>query len=144
MIDANFAGAHRTSVSLAVGVGSERAIGKSKGRWITKIQMIADAKGRPVGFHLTGGNVSDYVGYEMPPEMADGLIEHLIGDRGYDSNKIRCGLEGRNIQLCIPGHHNRKTEIEYDRELYKTRTGSKTPLPISMAGDTSQCVTTDV
>ena len=40
---------------------------------------------------------------------------------GYDSNNIRSGLEKRNIQPCIPGHRNRKTEIEYDKELYKTR-----------------------
>ena len=32
MLDASFAGAHRTSASLAVGVGSERAIGKEQGR----------------------------------------------------------------------------------------------------------------
>ena len=53
--------------------------------------------------------------------MADGRVEHLIGDRGYDSNKIRSGLEERGIQPCIPGRRNRKTEIEYDKELYKTR-----------------------
>ena len=121
MLDASFAGAHRTSASLAAGVGSERAIGKSKGGWTTKIQTIADAMGRPVAFHLTGGNVSDYVGYEMLPDMDDGRVECLIGDRGYDSNKIRSGLKGRNIQPCIPGRRNRKTEIEYDKELYKTR-----------------------
>ena len=121
MIDASFAGAHRTSASLAVGVGSERAIGKSRGGWTTKIQTYADAMGRPVAFHLTGGNVSDYVGYEMLPDIADGRVEHLIGDHGYDSNKIRNGLEGRDIQLCIPGRRNRKTEIEYNKELYKTR-----------------------
>ena len=62
MIDSSFAVAHRTSTSLAAGVGSKRAIGKSKGGWTTKMQTFADANGRPVGFHLTGGNVNDYVG----------------------------------------------------------------------------------
>ena len=121
MMDANFTGAHRTSMSLAAGFKSERATGKSKGGSTTKIQTVADAKGRPVAFHLTGGNVSDYVGYEMLPDMAGGHVECLIGDRGYDSNKIRNGLEERGIQPCIPGRRNRKTEIEYDKELYKTR-----------------------
>ena len=69
--------------ALAVGVGSERAIGKSKRGWATKIQTFADAKGQPVGLHLTGGNVSDYVGYEMLPVMADGRVECRIGDRGW-------------------------------------------------------------
>ena len=104
--------------SLAVGVGSERAIGKSKGGWTTKIQTFADAMGRPVAFHLSGGNVSDY---EMLPDMDDGRVEHLVGDRGCDSNKIRSGLEKRDIQSCVPGRRNRKMEIEYDKKLYKTR-----------------------
>ena len=73
MMDSTFAGSHRTSVSLAAGVRSERAIGKSKGGWTTKIQTVADAKGGGgVAFHLTGGNVSDYVGYEMLPDMLVG------------------------------------------------------------------------
>ena len=121
MMDSSFTGAHRTSMSLAAGVKSERDIGKSKGGSTTKIQVFADAKGRPVAFHLTGGNVSDYVGYEMLPDMAGGQVECLIGDRGYDSDKIRSGLEERGIQPCIPGRRNRKTKIEYDKELYKTR-----------------------
>ena len=85
------------------------------------MHTFGDAKGRPVGFRLTGGNVSDYVGYEMLSGMANWEIECLVGDRGYDSNKIRSSLEERDIQPCIPWRHNRKTEIEYDRELYKTR-----------------------
>ena len=58
MMDASFADSHRALASMAAGVESERAIGKSKGEWTTKIQTVADAKGRPVAFHLTGGNVS--------------------------------------------------------------------------------------
>ena len=121
MMDATFAGSHRTSVSLAAGVESDRAIGKNKGGWTTKIQTVAEARGGAVGFHLTGGNDSDYVGYEMLPDMAGGQVECLISDRGYDSNKIRNGLEKRDTQPCIPGRRNRKTEIEYDKKLYKTR-----------------------
>ena len=143
MLDASFAGAHRTSASLAVGVGSERAIGKSKGGWTTKIQTYADAMGRPVAFHLTGGNVSDYVGYEMLPDMADGRVEHLIGDRGYDSNKIRSGLEERGIQPCIPGRPTERRKSNTTRNCTRRGTGSKTPLPRSRTGDTSQCATTD-
>ena len=121
MTDSSFAGSHRTLVSLAAGVRSECAIGKSKGGWTSKIQTVADAKGRGVAFHLTGGNVSDYVGYEMLPNMAGGQVECLIGDRGYDPDKIRNGLEKWDIQTCILGRRNRKTEVEYDKELYKTR-----------------------
>ena len=67
MLDSSFAGAHRTRRAWRRESRAKRAIGKSKGGWTTKIQTYADAMGRPVAFHLTGGNVSDYVGYEMLP-----------------------------------------------------------------------------
>ena len=129
---------------MAAGVGSERTIGKSKGGRITKIQTIADAKSRPVGFHLTSGNVRDYVGYEMLPEMADGLFECLIGDRGYGSKKNRSGLEERDIQPCIPGAATERSKSNTTRNCTRHGTGSKTPLPSSRTGDASQCATTDI
>ena len=145
MLDASFAGAHRTSASLAVGVGSERAIGKSKGGWTAKIQTFADAMGRPVAFHLTGGNVSDCVGYEMLPDMADGRVEHLIGDRGYASNKIRNGLEGETFSHAFPDAATERRKSNATRNCARRGTGSKkTPLPSSRTGDTSQCAATDV
>ena len=36
---------------------------------------------------------ANYARYEMLPDMADWKIECLVGDRGYDSNKIRKGPE---------------------------------------------------
>ena len=62
MVDSTYVNAHRTSASMAVEVGSERDIGRSKGGLTTKIHTLGDAKGRPIAFRLTGGNVSDYVG----------------------------------------------------------------------------------
>ena len=55
MADATIVKAHRTSMSMAAGVGKERAIGKSRGGPTTKLHTLSDAQGRPFGFHLTGG-----------------------------------------------------------------------------------------
>nr|WP_301273186.1 transposase [Acetobacter oryzoeni] len=47
--------------------------------------------------------------------------EEVIGDRGYDSNKIRQSLACRNITTCIPPKKNRKSKPPYNWHLYKKR-----------------------
>jgi len=44
-----------------------------------------------------------------------------IGDRGYDSDKIRNALRARKIKPCIPGRRGRKRPVRYDKTLYKQR-----------------------
>jgi len=45
----------------------------------------------------------------------------LIGDKGYDSDKIRKTLAERGISPSIPPKKNRKKTIHYCKALYKTR-----------------------
>ncbi len=45
----------------------------------------------------------------------------VIADRGYDVNHLRDGLRARGATPCIPPRKNRKRQIEYDADLYKTR-----------------------
>ncbi|AFW01803.1 hypothetical protein B932_2241 [Gluconobacter oxydans H24] len=47
--------------------------------------------------------------------------EEVIGDRGYDSNRIRLSLAERHITACIPPKKNRKSKPPYDWYLYKKR-----------------------
>ena len=63
MIDATYLKAHRTALSLCVKKGGcERQIGRTKGGMDTKQHAVADAKGRPIGFFMSAGQVSDYTG----------------------------------------------------------------------------------
>ena len=70
--------------------------------------------------HLTEGQRSGF-------KDADVLLKDqpkaatLIGDRGYDINKIREMLAGQKIAPCIPPKKNRKETIEYCEATYKTR-----------------------
>jgi transposase len=82
---------------------------------------MCDGEGRPVRLHLRAGQVSDFKGADvlladLPDETAE-----VIGDRGYDSNKIRQSLAERNIAACIPPKKNRKSKPPYDWYLYKKR-----------------------
>jgi len=70
---------------------------------------------------ITGGEVSDYKGFDalvdddLPPAKV------LIGDKGYDSDHIRENVEERGGAPVIPGRANRKEPIEIDGFAYKLR-----------------------
>ncbi|GAB1717514.1 MAG: transposase [Nitrobacter sp.] len=51
----------------------------------------------------------------LPPRGA------LIADRGYDSNCFRSALKARGTVPCIPPIRSRKTQLPYDKALYRTR-----------------------
>ncbi len=46
---------------------------------------------------------------------------HLIADKGYDSDAIRDGLKARGIRPVIPPRCNRKTQIRWNKRLYRER-----------------------
>ena len=45
----------------------------------------------------------------------------MIGDKGYDSNKIRSLLLEQGITPCIPSRRNRNKKVPYSKRLYKMR-----------------------
>ncbi|WP_408884426.1 transposase [Komagataeibacter xylinus] len=70
---------------------------------------------------MTAGQVSDFKGADvLLADLPEGT-EEVIGDRGYDSNRIRRYLVERNITACIPPRKNRKSKPSYNWHLYKKR-----------------------
>lgn len=47
--------------------------------------------------------------------------QYMLGDRGYDADWFRQALRDKGIVPCIPPKKNRKTDIPYDKALYKQR-----------------------
>ena len=47
--------------------------------------------------------------------------DHLLADRGYDSNAILDQARTQGINPVIPPKRNRTIQREYDKELYKLR-----------------------
>jgi transposase len=76
--------------------------------------------GNRLGFILTRGE-------QHEAKFAKALLaRHLdckmvIADRGYDSDDIRQFLADHGIEAVIPPKRNRKTDIPYDRHMYKER-----------------------
>ena len=86
----------------------------------TKLHAVTDAKGRPIQFFMSAGQVSDYTG-------AAALLSSLpqagwmLADRGYDAVWFREALKDKGIRVCIPGRKNRKKAVKYDKRRYKRR-----------------------
>jgi transposase len=47
--------------------------------------------------------------------------EHLLADRGYDTDAIVAEAQARKIEVVIPPKKNRKVQRSYDEYLYKLR-----------------------
>lgn len=75
--------------------------------------------GLPVVVVLTPGQASD-VG-QAEALMAGVPAEVVIGDKGYDSDKVVEAIEAKGAQAVIPPRRNRKVQRPYDTERYKDR-----------------------
>ena len=73
----------------------------------------------PVRLILTQGTTADCT-QAIP--LIDGIpAEHLLADKGYDSNEIVDAALSRGINPVIPPKRNRKEPRYYDQDLYKLR-----------------------
>ncbi|WP_254454941.1 transposase [Acetobacter estunensis] len=102
MIDATHLKAHRTVAFLLLKRGFSPPYRTDKRRTELKIHAVCDGEGRVVRLHLTAGQVSDFKGADVLLAYFPDETEEVIGDRGYDSNRIRLSLAKRNITACIP------------------------------------------
>ena len=86
----------------------------------TKLHAVADARGRPIGFFMSAGQVSDYTGAAA---LLGSLPKAgwLLADRGYDADWFREALKDKGIKPCIPGRKSRGKPIKPDKRRYKRR-----------------------
>jgi len=83
------------------------------------VHLAVDAHGMPVRLRLTAGTTADCT-QALP--LIDGIAaDHLLADRGYDSDAIVAEAIARRIDPVIPPRSNRKVLRAYDKELYKLR-----------------------
>jgi transposase len=108
-----------TRARLAHKKEGEQSLGRSRGGFSTKIHLATDALGNAVRFILTGGERNDITQAESLVE--DLAAEHVIADKGYDSEAFVLKLEERGSQAVIPSRTNHKVQREIDTHLYKGR-----------------------
>jgi transposase len=98
-----------------------QAMGRSRSSLSTKFHLACDALGYPLGFVLTGANVSDF-------DQAKPLLKnHLhptalaIMDKGYDSDAIRAYVNQLGGVAVIPPKANRAAKPAFDEHHYRER-----------------------
>ena len=86
----------------------------------SKLHGVCDSKGGPLRLHLREGQCSDFTGADvvlkaLPP------VATVMGDQGYDRDKIRKMLSQQGIPPCIPPRRCRKKPVHYSKRLYRKR-----------------------
>jgi len=99
----------------------EQAFGRSRGGFTCKVHCLSDAAGRPLAFHLTGGEAADCTQFETLSALAEARPGYLIADKGYDSDAIRDSLHDAGVRPVIPPRSNRKTPIRWNKQIYRQR-----------------------
>jgi transposase len=76
----------------------------------------------PILIQITGANTNDAKpACEMLNLLNHQAVDRFIGDKAYDTNKIRKELDNMNIKAEIPNKSNRKIPFRFDKTLYKWR-----------------------
>jgi transposase len=94
-------------------------LGRSRGGFSTKLHAVVDTKGLPIFIALTPGHRHEII-------VADERLEHargkaLIGDTGYDSNRLRQAVRDRNMKPVIGSKPERSRRPPKSRVLYAER-----------------------
>ena len=94
--------------------GRGRQIGRTKVGMNTKLHAVADAKGRPIGFFMSAGQVSDYTGAAA---LLGSLpkVRWLLADKDYDT------LKDKGVKVCIPRRISHKKAVKFDKRRYNRR-----------------------
>jgi transposase len=81
---------------------------------------VTDAKGRPLRFFMTAGQLSDDTGAAaLLGSLPD--AEWPIADRGHDADGFREALKDKGTRPCIPGRKSHGKVVRYDKRRYKRR-----------------------
>ncbi|WP_088179267.1 IS5 family transposase [Geminisphaera colitermitum] len=116
MIDASHVKIHPHAAGAR---GGNEAIGLTKGGGNTKLHLAVDAHGMPVRVIVTAGSTADCT---QAGRLIEGIAaDHLIADKGYDTNAIIEMAQAAGICPQIPPKTNRIEQREYDPYLYRIR-----------------------
>lgn len=108
-----------------------QAMGRSKASLSTKIHLACDALGYPLGFILTGANVSDFD--QCLPLLRTHLKPNakVIMDKGYDSDAIRVYVNQQGGVAVIAVNASRAKNRPLTSISIASATASKTSSPDS-------------
>jgi transposase len=120
MIDSTGCRVHQHGANPAGGQLAQ-AMGRSRASLSTKIHLACDALGYPLGFILTGANVSDFD--QAKPLLKAHLTTNafVLMDKGYDSDAIRAYVNQLGGIAVIAVKANRSQKPAFDQHQYRER-----------------------
>ena len=130
LLDSTVIRAHACAAGARRSAG-EQALGRSRGGFSTKLHLRADAHGRPVALHLTGGERHDLLGVESLFEQAALRTGRrgrprwkpvaVIADKAHSAAWLLDALRRKRIVPIIPNQVDQPHNPDFDRETYRQR-----------------------
>jgi transposase len=97
-----------------------QAIGVSRGGRSTKIHAVADGKGRPLNFTVTGGQVHDSQVIETVLDRPRPPLA-VTADKAYDSAKVRQQIQDEGALPVIPSRRTATQKAYCPKRIYRRR-----------------------
>ena len=104
------------------------ALGRSRGGYSTKLHVLTDGNGFLLSLTVSPGQAHEST--EVSCLLANCHVnlsrranrpQHIAGDKGYSSSKIRKIFKDKKIVPVIPTRSNEATQAEFDYESYRRR-----------------------
>ena len=100
-------------------------LGRSRGGLTTKIHVVCDRNGIPLGAAISPGQAHDSTCFEtvLNAVPLGHWPDAVAGDKGYSAGRIRAWLDSRTITDVIPYKDNEypPEDHEFNREAYRQR-----------------------
>ncbi len=109
----------RSAGGLEKRLAKGQTLGSSRGGLTTKIHMLVDALGRPLGFIVTAGQVGDIT--QARALLRGRSRDAVLADKAYDSNALRETIASMGAKAVIPSNRSRRIIIPHDETAYKDR-----------------------
>jgi transposase len=119
-----------SGVIFEVGEPEDHALGRSRGGFGTKINLVVDGNGLPLAVELKAGqeheinsleSLLDSVSVVQPRGAPKKRPDALAGDKGYSAAWIRNWLASYKIEDVIPTKENEQRNPDFDKEKYRRR-----------------------
>ena len=130
MLDSTVVRAHPHAAGARRAAGRQ-ALGRSRGGFSTKLHLRCDGRGRPVTFHLTGGERHDLIG--VGPRFEGGALrtgrrgrprwkpDAVLADKAYSAAWLLDALRRKGIAPIIPSRSDQPENPDFDRRAYRER-----------------------
>ena len=103
------------------GKTADKAVGRTKGGWNTKLHAVVDGLGNPVEFLLSAGNDHDSVHAVELLKKVRISGSAVLADRAYGARTIREYISDHGASYVIPPKSNVSVPWPVDWSLYKER-----------------------